>query len=45
MFLVQQPVHTTPCSITMEKPFAVETVFSTKLLDPSIKMDVSNVKK
>jgi NitT/TauT family transport system substrate-binding protein len=29
----------------MEKPFAVETAFSTKLLDPSIKMDASKVKK
>ena len=29
----------------MEKPFAVETVFSTKLLDTSIKMDASKVKK
>jgi hypothetical protein len=36
---------TTPCSITMEKPFAVETAFSTKLLDPSIKMDASKVKQ
>jgi NitT/TauT family transport system substrate-binding protein len=29
----------------MEKPFAVETAFSTKLLDTSIKMDASKVKK
>src|SRR6266404_1925784 len=29
----------------MEKPFAVETAFSTKLLDSSIKMDASKVKK
>jgi NitT/TauT family transport system substrate-binding protein len=29
----------------MEKPFAVETAFSTKLLDPSVKMDASKVKK
>ena len=29
----------------MEKPFAVETAFNTKLLDPSIKMDASKVKK
>jgi NitT/TauT family transport system substrate-binding protein len=29
----------------MEKPFAVETAFTTKLLDPSIKMDASKVKK
>jgi NitT/TauT family transport system substrate-binding protein len=29
----------------MEKPFAVETAFSTKLLDPAIKMDASKVKK
>ena len=28
-----------------EKPFAVETAFSTRLLDPSIKMDASKVKK
>ena len=29
----------------MEKPFAVETAFTTKLLDTSIKMDASKVKK
>ena len=29
----------------MEKPFAVESAFTTKLLDPSIKMDASKVKK
>jgi len=29
----------------MEKPFAVESVFSTRLLDPSVKMDASKVKK
>jgi NitT/TauT family transport system substrate-binding protein len=29
----------------MEKPFAVETAFSTRLLDTSIKMDASKVKK
>ena len=29
----------------MEKPFAVETVFNTSLLDPSIKMDASKVSK
>jgi NitT/TauT family transport system substrate-binding protein len=29
----------------MEKPFAVETAFSTKFLDTSIKMDASKVKK
>ena len=29
----------------MEKPFAVETAFTTKMLDPSIKMDASKVKK
>jgi NitT/TauT family transport system substrate-binding protein len=29
----------------MEKPFAVETAFATRLLDPSIKMDASKVKK
>jgi NitT/TauT family transport system substrate-binding protein len=29
----------------MEKPFAVESAFSTKLLDPSVKMDASKVKK
>jgi NitT/TauT family transport system substrate-binding protein len=29
----------------MEKPFAVETSFTPKLLDPSIKMDASKVKK
>ena len=29
----------------MEKPFAVETAFSTRLLDPSVKMDASKVKK
>src|SRR4051812_6832837 len=29
----------------MEKPFAVETAFSTKLLDPSVEMDASKVKK
>jgi NitT/TauT family transport system substrate-binding protein len=29
----------------MEKPFAVETAFATRLLDPSVKMDASKVKK
>ena len=29
----------------MEKPFAVQTAFATRLLDPSIKMDASKVKK
>jgi NitT/TauT family transport system substrate-binding protein len=29
----------------MEKPFAVESAFTTRLLDPSIKMDASKVKK
>src|SRR5437588_7560581 len=29
----------------MEKPFAVESAFSTKLLDTSVKMDVNKVKK
>ena len=29
----------------MENPFAVESAFTTKLLDPSIKMDASKVKK
>jgi NitT/TauT family transport system substrate-binding protein len=29
----------------MEKPFAVESAFTTRLLDPSIKMDVGKVKK
>jgi NitT/TauT family transport system substrate-binding protein len=29
----------------MEKPFDVNTAFSTKLLDTSIKMDASKVKK
>src|SRR3981081_3210278 len=29
----------------MEKPFAVESAFSTKLLDPSVKMDAGKVKK
>jgi NitT/TauT family transport system substrate-binding protein len=29
----------------MEKPFAVETAFSTKLLDPAVKMDAGKVKK
>ena len=29
----------------MEKPFAVDTAFSTRLLDPAIKMDASKVKK
>ncbi|WP_291858897.1 ABC transporter substrate-binding protein [Bradyrhizobium sp.] len=29
----------------MEKPFAVETAFTTKLLDPAVKMDASKVKK
>jgi NitT/TauT family transport system substrate-binding protein len=29
----------------MEKPFDVETAFTTKLLDTSIKMDASKVKK
>jgi len=29
----------------MEKPFAVESAFSTRLLDTSIKMDASKVKK
>ena len=29
----------------MEKPFDVQTAFTTKMLDPSIKMDASKVKK
>jgi NitT/TauT family transport system substrate-binding protein len=29
----------------MEKPFAVETVFNTGLLDPAVRMDASKVKK
>jgi NitT/TauT family transport system substrate-binding protein len=29
----------------MEKPFEVGTAFNTKMLDPSIKMDASKVKK
>ncbi|MEH2475631.1 NitT/TauT family transport system substrate-binding protein [Nitrobacteraceae bacterium AZCC 2161] len=29
----------------MEKPFAVETAFTTRLLDPAIKMDASKVRK
>jgi NitT/TauT family transport system substrate-binding protein len=29
----------------MEKPFAVETAFTTRLLDPSVTMDASKVKK
>jgi NitT/TauT family transport system substrate-binding protein len=29
----------------MEKPFAVESAFTTRLLDPSIKMDASKVRK
>jgi NitT/TauT family transport system substrate-binding protein len=29
----------------MEKPFEVQTVFTTKMLDPSVKMDASKVKK
>jgi NitT/TauT family transport system substrate-binding protein len=29
----------------MEKPFDVNTAFSTKLLDTSVKMDASKVKK
>jgi NitT/TauT family transport system substrate-binding protein len=29
----------------MEKPFDVSTAFSVKMLDPSIKMDASKVKK
>jgi NitT/TauT family transport system substrate-binding protein len=29
----------------MEKPFAVDTAFTTRLLDTSIKMDASKVKK
>ena len=29
----------------IEKPFAVETAFTSKLLDPSVKMDVSKVAK
>ena len=29
----------------MEKPFAVETAFTTRLLDPQVKMDASKVKK
>jgi NitT/TauT family transport system substrate-binding protein len=29
----------------MEKPFPVESAFTTKLLDTSIKMDASKVKK
>jgi NitT/TauT family transport system substrate-binding protein len=29
----------------MEKPFVVESAFSTKLLDTSVKMDASKVKK
>jgi NitT/TauT family transport system substrate-binding protein len=27
----------------IEKPFAVETVFTTRLLDPTVKMDASKV--
>ena len=29
----------------IEKPFAVESAFLTRLLDPSVKMDASKVKK
>ena len=29
----------------MEKPFDVDTAFSVKMLDPSIKMDASKVKQ
>jgi NitT/TauT family transport system substrate-binding protein len=29
----------------MEKPFDVQTAFTTRMLDPSIKMDASKVKK
>ena len=29
----------------MEKPFAVESSFTTRLLDPSIKMDAGKVEK
>jgi NitT/TauT family transport system substrate-binding protein len=29
----------------MEKPFEVGTAFSTKMMDPSAKMDASKVKK
>jgi NitT/TauT family transport system substrate-binding protein len=29
----------------MEKPFDVQTAFTTKMLDPSVKMDASKVKK
>ena len=29
----------------MEKPFDVSTAFTTKMLDPAVKMDASKVKK
>jgi len=29
----------------MEKPFDVQTAYTTKMLDPAIKMDASKVKK
>jgi len=29
----------------IEKPFAVETSFTSKLLDPTVKMDASKVEK
>jgi NitT/TauT family transport system substrate-binding protein len=29
----------------MEKPFDVQTAFTTKMLDPSVKMDASKMKK
>jgi NitT/TauT family transport system substrate-binding protein len=29
----------------MEKPFDVSTAFTTKMLDPAIKMDAAKVKK
>ena len=42
---VQKDYELVQTYLGMEKPFAVETAFSTKLLDPSIKMDASKVKK
>jgi NitT/TauT family transport system substrate-binding protein len=40
---MQQDYDLVQTYLGMEKPFAVESAFSTKLLDPSIKMDASKV--
>jgi NitT/TauT family transport system substrate-binding protein len=42
---MQQDYDLVQTYLGMEKPFAVESAFSTKLLDSSIKMDASKVKK